>query len=432
MGNKKTTVSAYTLGCKVNQYDTTAMMELLAGEGFEQVAWGGRADVYIINTCTVTNVADKKSRNAISRAARLNPDAVICVCGCLPQHAADEMLKLKGVGAVVGTKHRGRIAGIISDCLDGKLVNAVDTEDGRFEGLSVRTGGELTRGYVKIQEGCNNFCSYCIIPYVRGRARSRDGADVVREVERLAGNGVREIVLTGIHISSYGQDTGQSLAGLIKKLDAVEGVSRIRLGSLEPFVLTDSFVGELSECGKVCPHFHISLQSGSDTILKRMNRRYTREEYAGYVGNVRRRYDTPAITTDIITGFPGEGEAEFRETVAFAEEMGFAKLHVFPYSEREGTAAVKLGGSVPVEVRKSRARELIEVGKRLEYAYMDGFIGKTQGVLFETAEGDAAEGHTTRYIKVKAKGGRPGEIREVTFKRRAGGILYGEITEEER
>ncbi len=424
-------VCAYTLGCKVNQYDTNAMLELMAAEGFSVVPWGQTADIYLINTCTVTNTADRKSRNMIRRAVKQNPDAVVCVCGCLAQKAAEAVLRIPGVDAAVGTDDRAHIVEIVRECLAGKPVNAVHDvgqKDLAYEEIGVKTSGELTRGYIKVQEGCNNFCSYCIIPYVRGRVRSRRSADVEAEARALAKNGVKEIVLTGIHISSYGTDSKESLIGLLGRLNAVPGILRIRLGSLEPHILTDGFLRELSGLNKICPHFHVSLQSGSTAVLHRMNRKYTAEEYAEYIGTVRRYYAAPAITTDVITGFPGESEEEFECTRRFADQIGFSRVHVFPYSEREGTPAAHMPGAVPVAVRRRRAQQLIADGKRIEQRYMTQFLQTAQEVLFEEVDRTgAAVGYTDRYLRVAAAGGRPGSCENVLLGCIDGDIIKGEI-----
>ncbi len=418
-------VAAYTLGCKVNQYDTNAMIELLEADGFQRVDFHGDADVYLINTCTVTNVADKKSRNMIRRLHSSHPEAVICVCGCLAQRESEAILSIEGVSAVVGTEDRGEIVGIVRGCLAGAKFNRVAEITGTFEELRVSTGGELTRGYIKIQEGCNNFCSYCIIPYVRGRVRSRAKESIINEARSLAENGIKEIVLTGIHISSYGQDSGESLIGMLRDLNGIFGVARIRLGSIEPHVLTMDFLRELRTLEKICPHFHVSLQSGSDAVLKRMNRKYTAAQFAEYITNIRAAYDLPAITTDVITGFPGETEEEFLATCSFVQAMEFSRLHVFPYSERKGTPAAEMKGSVSQSVRKERANRLIEIGTALEAVYAKRFLETMQGVLFEQEANGLVEGYTDRYLRVRAQGAL-NCIENILLNEYKDGILYGE------
>ena len=418
--------AAYTLGCKVNQYDTQAMLELLEKGGYKIVPFHTPADVYIINTCTVTNIADRKSRQAIARAAQLNPNALIVVAGCLSQRSGEEILQMPGVRAVLGTADRAQIAVIVERAKKEK-VNAVASQTPDFEGLSVQTGGDMTRGYVKIQEGCNHYCSYCIIPYVRGPARSRPMADILSEAETLTGNGVREVVLTGINISAYRDKSGAGLAGVLEGLDKIEGIARIRLGSLEPGILTGEFLNRIAGIKKLCPHFHVSLQSGSDSVLARMNRTYTAREYTRVIENIRSVFQYPAITTDVITGFPGETEQEFAETKAFVRLIRFSKLHVFPYSERAGTAAAAIEGKVPPGVRKGRANELIALGKEEEYAYIKSFLGREETVLFERPlENGWAEGHTARYVKVRACA-RPNDLNLVLMQTQNNDILTGEV-----
>lgn len=416
--------AAYTLGCKVNQYDTQAMLELLEKAGYEIVPFTEKADVYIVNSCTVTNIADRKSRQMIGRAAQANPDAVIVVAGCLTQRNGEEVLAMPGVRAVLGTGERAQIVRIVERARTEK-VNAVAAETPDFEDLSVHSGGEMTRGYIKIQEGCNQYCSYCIIPYVRGHARSRPLEGILEEAAGLAANGVREVVLTGINISSY-NDGGRNLADALERIAQVEGADRIRLGSLEPGLLTPEFIGRTAKIEKLCPHFHVSLQSGSGGVLRRMNRRYTPEEYEAVILNLRQAFDNPAITTDVITGFPGETEAEFAETKEFVRRIAFSKLHVFPYSERAGTRAAQLPGAVPMELRKARAAELIAIGRDMEYAYIGSFLGKRDAVLFERPVGGGwAEGHTGRYVKVCAKA-EPNKIKLVLMQSQKDDILMGE------
>jgi threonylcarbamoyladenosine tRNA methylthiotransferase MtaB len=418
--------AAYTLGCKVNQYDTQAMLELLQKDGYEIVSFHTKADVYLINTCTVTNIADRKSRQAIARAADLNPEAVIVVAGCLSQRSAEELLSMRGVRAVLGTADRSMIVRIVEQAKTEK-VNAVGVENSAFENLTVKTSGEMTRGYIKIQEGCNHYCSYCIIPYVRGPARSRPLPEILCEARSLAESGVREVVLTGINISSYKTGDGGCLADVLAGIDNIEGILRIRLGSLEPGLLTPEFLKRLKGIGKLCPHFHVSLQSGSDGVLARMNRKYTAREYARTVENIRCVFDNPAITTDVITGFPGETEEEFQETLAFVRQIGFSKLHVFPYSERTGTKAAGMEGMVPMEIRKKRANILITIGKEEEYAYIRGFLNQEETVLFERVDGEGlAEGHTGRYVKVRAKA-EPNDYEIVLMQTQKNDILFGEV-----
>ncbi|MEG0629339.1 MAG: tRNA (N(6)-L-threonylcarbamoyladenosine(37)-C(2))-methylthiotransferase MtaB [Christensenellaceae bacterium] len=420
--------ATYTLGCKVNHYDTQAMAEKLLAQGYTCVEFDEIADVYLINTCTVTNTADKKSRNIIRRAIKKNKDAVVCVCGCLSQRDGEELAKMLGVSAVIGTDERANIVQIVQSCMQGKHVFAVNdiSQQKEYEELSVKTSGEQTRGTIKIQEGCNNFCSYCIIPYVRGRVRSRSAIRIIDEAKALAQKGIKEIVLTGIHISSYGQDNGEELFALIGELNNIDGILRIRLGSIEPHILTADFLRKMAEFKKVCPHFHVSLQSGSDSVLVRMNRKYTSAQFAQYIENIRDVYENPAITTDIITGFPGETEEEFLQTCDFAWKVKFSRIHVFPYSQRDGTVAAAMKAQIPQAVRKQRAGKLIQIAKELENRYINLFIGTWQDVLFEQYTKDGfCEGYTDRYLRVHAKN-NPNEYKKVLLKTNKNDMIIGE------
>lgn len=391
----------YTLGCKVNQYDTEAMREILESAGYTIVEFDDDADVYIINTCTVTNIADKKSRQMIRKA---NKNAIVGVCGCLSQRNADEVLKIQGVNFVFGTQNRANILNYINIAMnsDSKLNFVDDIQNThKFEHLVIRNTGERTRAHIKICDGCNNYCSYCIIPYARGPERSRNAEDVISEAKTLAQNGVKEIVLTGIHISSYGSDLKNiNLIGLLEKLNLVDGIERIRLGSIEQKLITEEFCIRAGAIEKLCPHFHVSLQSGSSSVLKRMNRKYTADEYAYKIELLRKYFDRPAITTDIITGFPAETEQEHAETLEFVKRIGFARVHVFPYSERSGTKAAEMTPVVPSQIRKSRAAEIISAAQETEKTYVRSLLGLQQSVLIE----ENGVGYTERYVRALAKG----------------------------
>ena len=406
-----------TLGCKVNQYDTDAMCELMEKAGYETVDFSEKADVYVINTCTVTNIADRKSRQMIRRAADMNPDAVVCVTGCLAQRDADAVMEIKGVDAVLGVNNRHLIVDIISQARENKGVKNVEdiSKEKCYEQLGI-TSAQRTRAHIKIEDGCDNFCSYCIIPYTRGRIRSRDIEDIKTEAATLAANGVKEVVVTGIHISSYGKDIGNiGLLDVVKCLNAVDGIERIRLGSLEPTILTDEFCAEASELDKLCPHFHVSLQSGCDSVLKRMNRHYTAEMYKEYIENLRKYFVHPAITTDVIAGFNMETEEEHKQTIQFLKEIQFAKVHVFPYSERKGTAAVRMGGAILLSLRKQRAQELIEISAEMQKKYISLFTGEAVKVLFEEEHEGYMYGYTERYVRVRGQA-NPNEIKQVFIK----------------
>jgi threonylcarbamoyladenosine tRNA methylthiotransferase MtaB len=394
------------------------MQSLFEQSGFETVAFEQDADIVVVNTCTVTAVADKKSRAAIRRAARVGH---VIVVGCLAQRAADEILAIDGVSAVVGTDERGRIVEVAQKLLDGE--KAIDlTHDligCGFEPMQVNTSGDRTRGVLKIQEGCDCFCSYCIIPYVRGRSRSRGFDDILKEADAMVQSSVKEIVLTGIHIASY-NDNERSLGELIQALDGCG--ARLRIGSIEPGVLGDDFIEKAASAKNLCPHFHLSLQSGCAAVLKRMNRPYTPEEYLSFVTLLRRGFDNPAITTDVITGFPAETDAEHMETMAFVEKAAFARIHVFPFSARDGTRAFSMKPRVTKAVSKQRAAELIQLGEMLEDRYIQNMIGRDAQVLFEEPSeifDGCMEGYSERYVRVAAAANR-NELKTVTLSEKHG------------
>ncbi len=395
-------VAFYTLGCKVNTYDSAYMQSLFEQNGYDTVDFGQPADIVVINTCTVTAVADKKSRAAIRRAAK---DSRVIVVGCLAQRAANELLAMEGVSAVIGTDERGRIVEVAERLLMG--ANDIDlTHDLKgcgFEPMQVVSSGERTRGVLKIQEGCDCFCSYCIIPYVRGRSRSRGFNDILSEANAMAQKGVNEIVLTGIHIASYDAG-GKGLGDLILALDSM-GI-RLRLGSIEPGVLGEEFIQQAASAKNLCPHFHLSLQSGSATVLKRMNRPYTPYEYTGFVSMLRQYFELPAITTDIIAGFPAETDCEHKETLEFINKIAFSRIHVFPFSPREGTRAFSMTPRVQKAVSKTRATQIIRLGELLEERYIKSLVGHEAQVLFEEPSNifeGCFEGYSERYIRVAAK-----------------------------
>jgi len=420
--------SVCTLGCKVNSYDTEAMRTLLLQGGFDEVPFEEPADIALVNTCTVTAVADKKSRAMIRRAART---AKVIVAGCLAQKNAAQLLAMDGVDAVLGTDDRSRIAEIADRLLSGedKIDVTRDLAGCEFEALHVAGAGVRTRGVIKIQEGCNNFCSYCIIPYVRGRSRSRKLEDIVAEAEAMVSGGVKELVLTGIHIASY-DDMGRDLADVITSLDTL-GV-RVRLGSLEPGKFAADFVQRIASAKNLCPHFHISLQSGSDAVLKRMNRHYTAADYLGFLHLLRTHFNLPAVTTDVITGFPGETEAEHRETMDFVRACGFSRLHVFPYSARKGTRAYDMTPQVDKATARRRASELIALSEELENAYVESLLGREDEVLFEEesmAFPGYLEGYSGRYVRVAAYAGY-NEVRKVALASAKGQVIFGETKED--
>ena len=425
------TVAFHTLGCKVNQYDTQAMRERFEEAGFRTVDFEDRADVYVVNTCTVTGTGDKKSMQTIRRCHRNNPDAAIVVTGCLAQRAADE-LKLPGVRLVLGTQRRGEVVQLLAQALeqDCALIAVETLRQAPFEHLTVHAHEGHTRATMKIQEGCDRWCTYCIIPSVRGPIRSRPLDEIRAEAQSLAAAGFKEVVLTGIHLTSYGREQHGAITLLdaIRAVHEVEGIERIRLGSLEPVIVTEAFVQGIAAMPKVCHQFHLALQSGSDTVLARMRRRYTSGEFLAACAMLRGAFEDCALTTDVMTGFPGETEEEFAQTVDTCQKAGFARMHVFPYSEREGTKAAAMEGSVPRHVREERARYLIAVGRVLERAALEGRIGKTEDVLIEEIDAQGrGTGYTGGYMRVHVQGAKPGEIVRVRITGIENDELSGEI-----
>ncbi|QIB26327.1 tRNA (N(6)-L-threonylcarbamoyladenosine(37)-C(2))-methylthiotransferase MtaB [Caloranaerobacter azorensis] len=431
------TVAFYTLGCKVNQYETEAMAELFKKEGYNVVDAEDKADIYVINTCTVTNLGDRKSRQFIRRAKRKNRKAIIAVVGCYVQVSPDEVFEIEDVDLVIGTNDKNKIVELCEEVKEKhKRIKIVEDimKVREFEEMPINEVEGKTRAFVKIQEGCNQYCSYCIIPYARGPVRSRKLQNIIKEVEKLSKSGFKEIVLTGIHVASYGKDLGDiRLIDVIEAIHDIEGIERIRLSSLEPTIITEEFMDRLIKLPKLCNHFHLSLQSGSNTVLKRMNRKYTTEEYLSIVKLIRKYMPDVGLTTDIIVGFPGETDEEFEETYNFVKEIGFSRIHVFKYSPREGTPAAKFKNQVDGKIKAERSRKLIELGEELNKVFNRRFIGKIMNVLFEEKVRGATglmEGYTTNYIRVMAKGdiSIEGEILPVKMNRISGENLIGEIT----
>ena len=396
----------HNLGCKVNAYETEAMQELLEDSGYEIVPFHEKADIYIINTCTVTNMADRKSRQMLHRARKMNPDAIVAACGCYVQEKPEEVADC--VDIVIGNNLKKEIVHILEAYEKGRegirkdLVDIGHTRE--YEDLHLSRTAEHTRAYIKVQDGCNQFCSYCIIPYARGRVRSRSMESVREEVETLAGNGYQEVVLTGIHLSSYGIDTGTDLLSLIRTVHEVAGIKRIRLGSLEPRIITEEFAEAIAGLPKMCPHFHLSLQSGCTETLKRMNRRYTAEEYYEKCELLRKYFRNPALTTDVIVGFPGETEEEFKASRDFIDKVDFYETHVFKYSRREGTKAAAMPDQVPEEEKTRRSNILLDLSRKKQAAYEQRLLGTTQEVLIEEEirrNGEIYQvGHTREYVKI--------------------------------
>ncbi len=404
------------LGCKVNAYETEAMQQMFVKAGAVLVTFEEKADIYLINTCTVTNIADRKSRQMLHRAKHNNPDALVGAIGCYAQAAGKELLMDESVDVVIGTNHKKEIVKIIDQLLQKRFIEKEKKEVfltetsalTEYESLSLETVTEKTRAYLKVQDGCNQFCSYCIIPYTRGRIRSRSISEVEEEAKRLAMKGYKELVLTGIHLSSYGleKDTKkeQPLIHLIQVLNEIEGIERIRLGSIEPRIITKEFVEALSSLKKVCPHFHLSLQSGCDKTLKEMNRKYTTKQYRQSCELLRAYWKTPALTTDVIVGFPGETKEEFEETKQFLQEIAFAQMHIFKFSKRKGTPAWKMQNQIPEEIKTQRSQCLMELEKNLKTRFEELFTDQIQDVLWEEAVKFDSNwymiGHTTRYEKI--------------------------------
>lgn len=402
----------HNLGCKVNAYETEAMQHLLEEAGYEIVPFTQKADVYVINTCSVTNMADRKSRQMLHKAKKNNPDSIVVAAGCYVQTSEKEVLNDLSVDIVIGNDRKHDLVRLLEEySMDSVNDTVDDINDGKhdFEELFIDQTKEHTRAFIKVQDGCNQFCSYCIIPYARGRVRSRRFENVIAEVERLAANGFKEVVLTGIHLSSYGVDFEEAtgLLELIQAVNAVKGIERIRLGSLEPKIVTEHFASELSKLDKICPHFHLSLQSGCDATLKRMNRKYTTKEYERGCELLRKYFVHPAITTDVIVGFPGETEEEFEQTKAYLEHIHFYEMHIFKYSKRKGTRAAVMLDQIDEQVKAARSEKLIALGHDMSKEFRKFYIGKNEEVLFEEkaviGDKEYFVGYTKEYVKVAKK-----------------------------
>ena len=402
----------HNLGCKVNAYETEAMQHLLEEAGYEIVPFTQKADVYVINTCSVTNMADRKSRQMLHKAKKNNPDSIVVAAGCYVQTSEKEVLNDLSVDIVIGNDRKHDLVRLLEEySMDSVNDTVDDINDGKhdFEELFIDQTKEHTRAFIKVQDGCNQFCSYCIIPYARGRVRSRRFENVIAEVERLAANGFKEVVLTGIHLSSYVVDFEEAtgLLELIQAVNAVKGIERIRLGSLEPKIVTEHFASELSKLDKICPHFHLSLQSGCDATLKRMNRKYTTKEYERGCELLRKYFVHPAITTDVIVGFPGETEDEFEQTKAYLEHIHFYEMHIFKYSKRKGTRAAVMPDQIDEQVKAARSEKLIALGHDMSKEFRKFYIGKNEEVLFEEkaviGDKEYFVGYTKEYVKVAKK-----------------------------
>lgn len=398
----------HNLGCKVNAYETEAMQQILEEAGYEIVPFSEYADVYVINTCSVTNMADRKSRQMLHRAKKQNPDAIVVGAGCYVQTKEAQALVDESIDIVIGNNKKHELVPLLQEYEASHRKTAcvadINHEKQAYEELSLSRTAEHTRAFIKVQDGCNQFCTYCIIPFARGRVRSRELPDVLQEIRTLAKSGYREVVLTGIHLSSYGVDNGETLLHLIEAVHELEGIERIRLGSLEPRIVTDAFAKRLSELPKICPHFHLSLQSGCDAVLSRMNRRYDTKEYEAGCALLRRYFEHPAITTDVIVGFPGETDEEFETTERYLERIHFYEMHIFQYSRREGTKAAAMPDQVPETVKKERSEKLLALGHKMSEEFRRYYLGRQVTALLEEEFFHDGKryytGYTKEYVKV--------------------------------
>ena len=416
----KKTVSFYTLGCKVNQYETNAMEQQFIKNNYEIVENTQKADIYVINTCTVTNMAERKSRQMLRRVKEINPSAVLVVCGCYAQVAKNELEQIPKIDIILGINEKNEIVQIVENYMEKMAEQDKRSQEAEIDDVSKQkefldfgdvTYTEKNRAVVKVQDGCNMFCSYCIIPYARGRIRSRKIESVVSEIEKIAKEEIKEVVITGIHVASYGKDFDNEntskkirLIDLLEAINKIDGIDRIRLSSLEPTIVDEEFATRLSKLDKICDHFHLSLQSGCDETLKRMNRKYTTQIYRDAVATLRKYYPEASFTTDVIVGFPGETDEEFAKTYEFLKEIDFYRLHVFKYSPRRGTVAEKMPNQIDGNKKEERSNKLIELSNSTENKHNQSYIGKTVKVLFEEFEDGFFKGHTTNYMMVKVAG----------------------------
>lgn len=416
----KKTVSFYTLGCKVNQYETNAMEQQFIKNNYEIVENTEKADIYVINTCTVTNMAERKSRQMLRRVKEINPSAVLVVCGCYAQVAKNELEKIPEIDIILGINEKNEIVQIVENYMEKMAEQDKKSQEAEIDDVSKQkefldfgdvTYTEKNRAVVKVQDGCNMFCSYCIIPYARGRIRSRKIESVVSEIEKIAKEKIKEVVITGIHVASYGKDFDNEntskkirLIDLLEAINKIDGIDRIRLSSLEPTIVDEEFATRLSKLDKICDHFHLSLQSGCDETLKRMNRKYTTQIYRDAVATLRKYYPEASFTTDVIVGFPSETDEEFAKTYEFLKEIDFYRLHVFKYSPRRGTVAEKMPNQIDGNKKEERSNKLIELSNSMENKHNQSYIGKTVKVLFEEFEDGFFKGHTTNYMMVKVAG----------------------------
>ena len=427
MEKNKKKVAFFTLGCKVNQYETKGMAQKLMDK-YEVVEPEEKADIYIINTCSVTNMSDRKSRQMIRRAKEMNKDAFVIVVGCYAEVAKEEIEKIDEVDLVLGNHQKANIDKYIEAYFDGKNIDDTAIENYFYDFGSI-TYTEKTRAVIKVQDGCNNFCTYCIIPYARGRICSRKPESVIDEITKIADEGIKEVVITGIQVSAYGKDFDNEyrLIDLLEEINKIDGIERIRLGSIEPLMITDEFCNRARKIEKLCHHFHLSLQSGCDKTLKEMNRKYTTDQFRDVVRRLRNLYDDVILTTDIIVGFPNETDEDFEKTYEFLKEIKFYKMHVFKYSPRKGTVAAKMKNQIPAEIKDVRSKRLLQLSNENECDYLNEYIGKKVRVLMEEKDGDYIKGHTGNYIVVKTVGDESDleNFVDVTAEKNGGDCLIG-------
>lgn len=425
-------IATYTLGCKVNQYETRAIEEMFINKGYDIVPFDNKADIYIINTCTVTSISDRKSRQIIRRAKNISPNSKIVVIGCYSQNSPEEVANIKDVNLVIGTTDKQKIVQEVENITkDSKKIMVRDIfEQKDFEDINISSTSAHTRAFLKIQDGCDRYCSYCIIPYTRGKVRSKKKEKIIDEVRILSDNGYKEIVLTGIHLASYGKDLkDEKLESVIKEINKIDGIKRIRLGSVEPMLINEEFLSEISRCDKFCPNFHLSLQSGSDETLKRMNRRYTAEEFYKSVVKIRDYYPNAMLTTDIIVGFPGETEEEFTQTYKYLKKIKFYQTHIFKFSPRKGTKAYEMPEKISPQIKSERSKILLSLSEKNKSDYEEKMIGSIEEVLFEEMEDGYYTGHTKNFVKVYISSIQDlsGKIKSVKIVDRKEGRLIGII-----
>ncbi len=425
-------VCILTLGCKVNQYESEALSQMFRDEGFLTTVTFEKSDIYIINTCSVTNMSDRKSRQLIRKCIRSNSNAIVIATGCYSQANPKEVMDIEGVFAVVGNSDKNKIIKIAKEELSKreKILKVSDDVTGGFDFPALLSYQEKTRAIIKIQDGCDSFCSYCIIPYVRGRCRSRDTGDIVSEITALAKNGYKEIVLSGIHVCNYGADMeNMTFPKLLSMIEEIDGIERIRLSSIEPLAFTEEFFEFYKKTKKLCPHFHISLQSGSDSVIKRMNRHYTSEYFYNVVKKLREINPLTEITTDVIVGFPGETDEEFSDTLELINKVGFLKVHTFKYSMRDGTVAAKMENQIDEKIKEERSKKVIELSDKIENDIIESFKGKTLSVLFEEKKGDFWHGFSDNYINVFVKSDEnlSGKIKNVYIEETKDISAYGKL-----